>query len=197
MIGTALFLLLLARSACKFDEQVDIIPLQNGLILSHFQFTQSITVPISASGQLMDYGTFPPAIEEIVSGLGLDEARLSFVRGRWDQTGWGRAPVDLAGNGIQLHAWFQPDGGDVDERWTKLTHLLSGLLCGSIGLMADARTSIPQQTFSPPYPESHIRFGALPREAVCTENLTPWIKMLPCMSNVNTTNCVKIFMLLK
>lgn len=23
-------------------------------------------------------------------------------------------------------------------------------------------------------------YGALPREAVCTENLTPWLKLLPC-----------------
>ncbi|GAQ90318.1 phosphatidylinositol glycan class T [Klebsormidium nitens] len=26
----------------------------------------------------------------------------------------------------------------------------------------------------------HTRYGALPREAVCTENLTPWLKLLPC-----------------
>lgn len=25
-----------------------------------------------------------------------------------------------------------------------------------------------------------VRYGALPREAVCTENLTPWLKLLPC-----------------
>lgn len=25
-----------------------------------------------------------------------------------------------------------------------------------------------------------LRYGALPREAVCTENLTPWLKLLPC-----------------
>ncbi|KAH7314826.1 hypothetical protein KP509_21G022500 [Ceratopteris richardii] len=27
---------------------------------------------------------------------------------------------------------------------------------------------------------SRVRYGALPREAVCTENLTPWLKLLPC-----------------
>jgi len=26
----------------------------------------------------------------------------------------------------------------------------------------------------------HVRVGALPREFVCTENLTPWMKLLPC-----------------
>ncbi|GBG87203.1 hypothetical protein CBR_g44939 [Chara braunii] len=25
-----------------------------------------------------------------------------------------------------------------------------------------------------------VRYGALPRESVCTENLTPWLKLLPC-----------------
>eukprot|EP00250_Pteridium_aquilinum_P030640 c4176_g1_i1 orf=378-2543(+) len=28
--------------------------------------------------------------------------------------------------------------------------------------------------------EGRVRYGALPREAVCTENLTPWLKLLPC-----------------
>ena len=27
---------------------------------------------------------------------------------------------------------------------------------------------------------SHLRYTALPREPVCTENLTPWAKLLPC-----------------
>lgn len=29
-------------------------------------------------------------------------------------------------------------------------------------------------------PSSRLRYGALPREVVCTENLTPWHKLLPC-----------------
>lgn len=31
---------------------------------------------------------------------------------------------------------------------------------------------------------TRLRVAALPREATCTENLTPWIKMLPCKSKV-------------
>jgi phosphatidylinositol glycan class T len=30
----------------------------------------------------------------------------------------------------------------------------------------------------------HVRYSALPRESVCTENLTPWKKLLPCSSKV-------------
>lgn len=29
-------------------------------------------------------------------------------------------------------------------------------------------------------PRGRVRYGALPREAICTENLTPWLKLLPC-----------------
>lgn len=27
---------------------------------------------------------------------------------------------------------------------------------------------------------SHVLYAALPQEAACTENLTPWLKLLPC-----------------
>jgi hypothetical protein len=29
---------------------------------------------------------------------------------------------------------------------------------------------------------NRLRYGTLPRENVCTENLTPWLKLLPCRS---------------
>ena len=32
--------------------------------------------------------------------------------------------------------------------------------------------------------EDHLRYAALPRETVCTENFTPWKKLLPCDNQV-------------
>ena len=32
---------------------------------------------------------------------------------------------------------------------------------------------------------SQLRYAALPRETVCTENFTPWTKLLPCGSSVS------------
>ena len=32
---------------------------------------------------------------------------------------------------------------------------------------------------------SRLRYAALPRETVCTENFTPWTKLLPCGSAVS------------
>jgi len=183
--------LFLALSSCNaFDERLDILPITNGLLLAHFQFTQIQIVPPSSrkTAHLIDYGTFPAAIQEVVHTYGLEEFRLSFGRGRWDHRIWGQAPFQLANTGIQLHAWFKSEGASVDGLWERFTHTLSGLLCGSIGLLNDAKTSVPLLTFkrtSSTVEPTELRFGVLPREAVCTENLTPWVKMLPCMSNVH------------
>lgn len=184
----ALVLLMFGGSFGKstFKENLDLKPLNNGLLLAQFQFQQSIIVPTNPHGEL-DYGSFPGAMEELVRDFDLEELRLSFGRGRWDQQIWGQAPFHLASTGIQLHSWFKTGTISVQSRWARLTHTLSGLLCGSIGLMNDAKTSVPIMTFersSPGDCDAELRFGVLPREAVCTENLTPWVKMLPCMSNV-------------
>lgn len=32
---------------------------------------------------------------------------------------------------------------------------------------------------------THLRYANLPREIVCTENLTPWKKLLPCESHAS------------
>ena len=52
------------------------------------------------------------------------------------------------------------------------------------------RTSRPQLTFHPegnPKEDSssslYLLHGMLPREVVCTENLTPFLKLLPCKGN--------------
>lgn len=39
-----------------------------------------------------------------------------------------------------------------------------------------------------PLNSSHLRYGTLPREIVCTENLTPWKKLLACDSRVRLLN---------
>lgn len=191
LLLTILVLVCVCGAQSTFRESLDLRPINNGLLLAQFEFEQTITLPIAlpmAPGGVdqWDYGSFPGAMEELVRDYDLEELRLSFGRGRWDQQIWGQAPFELASTGIQLHSWFKP-GSSVQSRWAKLTHALSGLLCGSIGLLNDAKTSVPLMTFarsSPDQGEAELRFGVLPREAVCTENLTPWVKMLPCMSNV-------------
>ena len=45
-----------------------------------------------------------------------------------------------------------------------------------------------------------MRYAALPRETVCTENFTPWTKLLPCGTSVSgnaTVLCVVLMPLSK
>lgn len=55
---------------------------------------------------------------------------------------------------------------------------------------ADAsQVAVPLHAFDPVVPNdsSNWLFGNLPREAVCTENLTPWLKLLPCQDRQGLT----------
>lgn len=90
------------------------------------------------------------------------------------------------------------------DNWQKLTSLLSGQFCASINLIKPTETIRPKAAFRPflsradSVAQSFFANGsstdqftasqqkeygfmaALPQEAICTENLTPWTKLLPC-----------------
>jgi len=64
---------------------------------------------------------------------------------------------------------------DVDAAWYGLTNALSGLLCTSLNFINSANSYESSS-------DRWYRYANLPRENVCTENLTPWKKLLPCDS---------------
>lgn len=78
----------------------------------------------------------------------------------------------------------------IDEKWKGLTNALAGLLCGSLNFVDASNSMSPEFTFRPvgvtdgPVNSSYLRYSSLPREIVCTENLTPFKKLLPCDSKV-------------
>lgn len=74
-----------------------------------------------------------------------------------------------------------------------LINVLSGSFCASLNFMDGKVTVIPKFAFRPRgittraydhWFSTHVRYASLPREIVCTENLTPWKKLLPCGSKV-------------
>lgn len=74
-----------------------------------------------------------------------------------------------------------------NHKWLTLTNALSGLFCASLNFIDGTRTTRPVMSFRPEgnHPSSnstnmHLLYGVLPREVVCTENLTPFLKLLPC-----------------
>ena len=76
----------------------------------------------------------------------------------------------------------------IDDRWSGLRNALAGLFCASLGSMDEQRTTSPYLSFSPEgslpqWERRHqMRHASLPSEHVCTENLTPFLKLLPCKS---------------
>jgi GPI-anchor transamidase subunit T len=90
----------------------------------------------------------------------------------------------------------------VDNTWKEFTHALSGLFCASLTYMYSPYQNSPNMTrpVVPFRPQTHtypsikafpptlaaemaslpMRHGMLQGESICTENLTPWSKQLPC-----------------
>jgi phosphatidylinositol glycan class T len=80
----------------------------------------------------------------------------------------------------------------VDDHWKSLTNTLSGLFCASLNFIDETITTEPRLSFRPTneqvqQKDEQLRYGSLPHENVCTENLTPWIKLLPCKAKVRSS----------
>jgi phosphatidylinositol glycan class T len=70
-----------------------------------------------------------------------------------------------------------------------LINSLSGLFCASLNFIDATRSIRPNSIFDhegyqardrPSASDVHLLHGMLPNEVVCTENLTPFLKLLPC-----------------
>lgn len=95
----------------------------------------------------------------------------------------------------------------VEERWVGLSNALAGIFCASLSSLPQSRTTSPLYGFSPegqlphypiepsPVPpilgtppsqnttaglDYKLYHAILPSENICTENLTPFVKVLPC-----------------
>merc|ERR1719204_1769 len=192
---------ILSSSTDEFHEELLLRPLPSGHLHAHFQFVTTWHVPVHNdkgefdSSHFQHYRLFPKALGEIISQYKVQELRLSQTMGLWKTSEWGY-PVTPAPPGMELWSWFHPSAasaeGGVDATWRRLVDALSGLSCSSLTFVSrDKVTVSPNLSFKPTGAvfqqkdnrnSSLLRYGALPREIVCTENLTPWKKLLPCDS---------------
>lgn len=169
----------------SFTEELFIKPLSSGHVYNYFLFTTRWNID-KAKETFQHLRLFPLSLGEIVSQQQVQELHLSLTQGRWQHRKWGY-PFQDAPPGAHLWAWFAHDTPDVSSAWKKLTNALSGQLCASLNFVDDTVTVSPKRSFRPQgWVRSHnsslLRYAALPRESVCTENLTPWKKLLPCSS---------------
>ncbi|XP_053664714.1 GPI transamidase component PIG-T [Anopheles marshallii] len=170
-----------------FDEEMFVKPLSDKFVYSYFQFTTRWE--LGKNDSLLHTNLVSRPLAELFYHFGVQELHLSFTYGLWRYESWGY-PVTDAGPGAEVWAWFEPtsDRASIDHRWKMLCGTLSGLFCASLSFIDPSNTYEPAYTLRP---QTHhfpgqsapiLRYAALPREIVCTENLTPWAKLLPCRS---------------
>ena len=127
------------------------------------------------------------SISELFLHYDIIELHVTLSNGLWKHEFWG-FPVESSGSGAELYVWFKNHltEEEIKRQWIELSEALSGLLCASFSFVEETNTISPHFSYRPtsswnvPLNSSFIRYAALPREVVCTENLTPWKKLLPC-----------------
>ena len=175
-----------------FDEEALVRPLPDGKAVFVAHFRQS--APLASR----HFESFPKAMAQIARATRVAEAELSFTQGRWDDKRWGRAPVGTKPIGAELWASFHapPANASTDaesadahsEDWDALTAHMGGLFCASLSRMNGREIVVePALAFSrwngardATRSTRRKKHGSLPSESVCVENLTPFLKLLPC-----------------
>jgi phosphatidylinositol glycan class T len=171
---TAIFVnFAIASSFEEYFETLHLKQLKNGQVLGDFEFKTVLD-----SKREKSFNILPKAIGEIIKEFDIKQLDLHFTVGRWRHDRQ-LATKQVYPSGALLKTWI---GGD----FKRLTNSLAGLFCASLNFMTPAVTSSPAMSFFPNEPRlmgnSTLYYSLLPRESVCTENLTPWLKLLPCHS---------------
>ncbi|KAI1777204.1 Gpi16 subunit, GPI transamidase component [Hypoxylon cercidicola] len=171
-----------------YYEQLNLKPLPQSNLLASFNFRSNTSL---SQFEAHNFRYFPRSLGQILQHVGTRELHLRFSLGRWDAESWGARPWDgtkEGGTGVELWAWLEAETDEeADQKWLSLTNALSGLFCASLNFIDETRTTRPVMSFQPEgnHPNStlanmQLLHGVLPREVVCTENLTPFLKLLPC-----------------
>lgn len=176
------------ESSSDYHEQLILKPLPQSTLLASFNFRSNTSLP---DFEAQNFRYFPRSLGQILQHVGTTELHLRFALGRWDASSWGARPwrgTKEGGTGVELWSWLQAETDEeANQKWLTLTNALSGLFCASLNFIDETRTTRPMMSFLPEgdHPESSLEsmqllHGVLPHEQVCTENLTPFLKLLPC-----------------
>ncbi|KAL2200165.1 GPI transamidase component PIG-T [Corynascus similis CBS 632.67] len=173
-------------ASSDYHEQLNLRPLPLSALLASFNFRSNTTFSEFEKG---NFRFFPRSLGQILQHAGTRELHLRFSLGRWDAETWGARPWNGAregGTGVELWAWLEAETDEeADQKWLILTNALSGLFCASLNFIDGTRTTRPVVSFQPEGDHAadtdlQLLYGVLPHEVVCTENLTPFLKLLPC-----------------
>ncbi|KAH8082457.1 Gpi16 subunit GPI transamidase component [Cristinia sonorae] len=177
-----------------FQETLTLRPLSDGRLLSAFSFTTVLkgATPrdpgtLEVEDEAQHYTLFPLALGQTLREYAVTELHMTLNAGKWNYDRWGYPEEIGVGTGAELWVYMGDSGKvSIDDRWQGLRNALAGLFCASLGSLDEQRTTSPSLTFRPEgslpqWPFRHeLRHASLPSENVCTENLTPFLKLLPC-----------------
>ncbi|XP_031700977.1 GPI transamidase component PIG-T [Anarrhichthys ocellatus] len=178
-----------------FQEELVIRPLHSGDIYASFQFRTLWETDFLRGNKVSHYRLFPKSLGQVISKFSVRELHISFTQGYWRTMQWGQ-PFLPSPPGAEIWVWFQDSVTDVDGTWKELTNVLSGIFCASLNFIDSTNTVQPSASFKPlgvgnETDHRFLRYATLPREIVCTENLTPWKKLLPCGSKAGLAVLLK------
>lgn len=183
-----------------YKEDLLIKPLPNNYLLTSFSFEMESAefIPGKSSRDFDGYShytVFPRAFKPILELTSTRQLHLRFTRGFWDAESWGRLPHDgfkSGGSGVELWAVIEADTKEAAfNHWKTLANSLSGLFCASINFIDSSKTTYPVDSFQPDEvangelplfngtKQLHLIRAALANEPICTENLTPFVKLFP------------------
>lgn len=170
LILIALFSCTTISSLHTLDESLEYGTI-NDYNYYHFQFTQKLREEDGSHG----FG-FPRSIIQILQQSPFKkEIKLSFRKGRWPKDSNGMDLSNHLKDGIRSQGVeFEASSFNTTTTTKDFLYLadcLSGLFCSSLSTISDIShySTKNYQTFN----------AILANEAVCTENLTPWIRLLP------------------
>uniref|UniRef100_A0A665T0G9 Phosphatidylinositol glycan anchor biosynthesis, class T n=1 Tax=Echeneis naucrates TaxID=173247 RepID=A0A665T0G9_ECHNA len=173
------------RPKDDFQEELVIRPLHSGDIYTSFQFRTLWETDFTRENKVSHYRLFPKSLGQVISKFSVRELHISFTQGYWRTMQWGQ-PYLPSPPGAELWVWFQDSLTDVDGTWKELTNVLSGIFCASLNFIDSTNTVQPSASFKP------LGIGNVTdHQIVCTENLTPWKKLLPCGSKAGLAVLLK------
>lgn len=170
-----------------YEEHLAIDSLGNGLLHAKFDFVTTTDHSTLLNGH---FNLFPKSLGEIIRKYHIQELDLSLTQGIWRYPIWGIPSHGSANpSGASLLAIFEESVSDVNREWKGLVNSLAGMTCASLNFIDETNSVSPLYTLYPqgairadkPFQNSLLRYAVLAQENVCTENLTPFKKLLPCV----------------
>lgn len=186
-------------STSSFKEKLDLKILPKDYMLSSFNFKLKSDNIISPSIYLFDFkkhNGFSRSIEPLLTKNGVKNLYIKFTKGHWDSQKWGKLPNNgwsSGGSGVEI--WAMMEAGSKEEvinNWNVLMNEVSGIFCSSVSFINSEKITFINDIQSyydvelldqiPVDNENNELFflrGSLANEAVCTENLSPFLRILP------------------